>query len=406
MADYDDILVDAGYELYDYYDESVYGYEINFYAKGNVIIQYDYYPGDDYYAAGNEIYVSVLELSEEPGDEYSDAWPEDLIGAYFNGVSVPSVPNVTNYLVTDYMDFIGFVVIECLGDSNTEAAYAAALEAAGYTVQYDSDYEQYFAVEATNSVQVDFYYYGDVFTIILSEPVVSLPNEWPEDLISSYYGVSIPQPVDATILGVVDYYDYDETIVIEVEGDATTLEAYAEVLYAANYTIEEATNSSYGVACIRAINPDRTVRVDLMLSSTSIVIEIGHYSEQTETPDPSVDMRETIISEMCTSLYGSSEEKYYYDEDYDCYYTTAIFGDSFTASTTYSTLVTILPDELCYSYSEEPIVNSYNGQDEYMNIFCDEDYTVAVECICYYHSETYGYVAQISVYNFDDYFSE
>ena len=79
------------------------------------------------------------------------------------------------------MDFIGFIVIECLGDSNTEAAYVAALEAAGYTVQYDSDYEQYFAVEATNSVQVDFYYYGDVFTIILSEPIVSLPAEWPAE---------------------------------------------------------------------------------------------------------------------------------------------------------------------------------------------------------------------------------
>ena len=39
-----------------------------------------------------------------------------------------------------------------------------------------------------------------------------------------------------------------------------------------------------------------------MLSSSSVVIEIGHYSEQTETPDPTVDMRETILIELCMSL--------------------------------------------------------------------------------------------------------
>ena len=142
-----------------------------------------------------------------------------------------------------------------------------------------------------------------------------------------------------------------------------------------------------------------------MLTSTSVIIEIGHYSEQTETPDPTVDMRETILAELCMSLYGTSEGKYYFDEEYNCYYTTAIFGTQFTASTTYSTLLSILPSELCYAYSEEPIVDTYNGQDQYINVFFDADYTVAVECVCYYYSASYGYVAQISVYNFDDYFA-
>ena len=67
-------------------------------------------------------------------------------------------------------------------------------------------------------------------------------------------------------------------------------------------------------------------------------------------------------------------------------------------------LVSVLPEELCYAYAEEPIVDSYNGKDQYINIFVDADYTVAVECVCYYYSASYGYVAQISVYNFDDYF--
>ena len=52
-----------------------------------------------------------------------------------------------------------------------------------------------------------------------------------------------------------------------------------------------------------------------MLSSSSVVIEIGHYSEQTETPDPVADMRETIIAELCMSLYGTSDGKYYFDEE-------------------------------------------------------------------------------------------
>ena len=405
LSNYGDTLLDAGYELYDHYDADVYGYEIDFYTKGNVIIQYDYYPGDEDYAAGNEIYISLLELSVDPEDEYPDAWPETLINAYFNGVSVPSVPGVTNYLVSDYMDFIGFVAIECLAPSDAETTYTAALEEAGFTVAYDTSYEQYFAVEDTNSVQVDFYFYEGTFTIILSEPIVSLPAEWPADLISKYYGVSIPAPVDATISEVVDYYDYDQTIVVEVEGDETTLEAYLEVLAAANYTYELAQNTSYGVECIRAINQEQTVRLDLMLSSTSVVIEIGHYSEEVENPETPSDARVAIMEEMCMSLFGETEDSYFYDEDYGCYYTTAIFGTEFTASTTYSTLLTVLPNELCYAYSEEPIVDTYNDQDEYFNVFYDADYTVAMEVVCYYHSATYGYVAQISVYNFDDYFS-
>ena len=407
LVDYDDILLEAGYKLEEYYDADYYGYEIYFYSKGNVLIQYDYYPGDEEYAAGNEIYVTVLELEEEPepGDSYSDPWPTALIESYFNGVSVPSVPNVTNYLVTDYMDFVGLLAIECAASDGIEESYMAALEAEGFTVQYDSSYEQYSATEATNSVQVDFYCYEGAFTVILSEPVVALPSEWPEDLISSYYGVSIPQPLDATVKEVVDYYEYDETVVIEIEGDISTLEAYAIVLEAAGYSIEAAINTSYNAECIRAINPEKTVRVDLMLTSTSVIIEIGHYSEQTETPDPIADMRETVIAELCMSLYGASEGKYYFDEEYGCYYTTAIFGTQFDASTTYSTLLSILPSELCYAYSEDPIVDTYNDQDQYINVFFDADYTVAVECVCYFYSESYGYVAQISVYNFDDYFA-
>ena len=371
LVDYDDILLEAGYKLEEYYDADYYGYEIYFYSKGNVLIQYDYYPGDEEYAAGNEIYVTVLELEEEPepGDSYSDPWPTALIESYFNGVSVPSVPNVSNYLVTDYMDFVGLLAIECAASDGIEESYIAALEAEGFTVQYDSSYEQYCATEATNSVQVDFYCYEGAFTVVLSEPVVALPSEWPEDLISSYYGVSIPQPLDATVKEVVDYYEYDETVVIEIEGDISTLEAYAVVLEAAGYSIEAAINTSYNAECIRAINPEKTVRVDLMLTSTSVIIEIGHYSEQTETPDPVADMRETVIAELCMSLYGTSDGKYYFDEEYGCYYTTAVFGTQFTASTTYSTLLTVLPSELCYAYSEEPIVDTYNGQDQYINVF-------------------------------------
>ena len=123
------------------------------------------------------------------------------------------------------MDLVGLLAIECAASAGIEESYIAALEAEGFTVQYDSSYEQYYATEATNSVQVDFYSYGGAFTVILSEPVVALPLEWPEDLISDYYGVSIPQPLDATIKDVIDYYDYDETVVIEIEGDITTLEA-------------------------------------------------------------------------------------------------------------------------------------------------------------------------------------
>ena len=110
------------------------------------------------------------------------------------------------------------------------------------------------------------------------------------------------------------------------------------------------------------------------------------------------------------SVYRAIDESLHvldfdFDEEYGCYYTTAIFGTQFDASTTYSTLLSILPSELCYAYSEDPIVDTYNDQDQYINVFFDADYTVAVECVCYFYSESYGYVAQISVYNFDDYFA-
>ena len=412
LTDYDDILLDSGYEFYAEFDD--YGYDIFMYTKGNVIIQYDYYPGDDDYPAGNEIYVSLLELSETPDNpesEYPDAWPAELIESYFNGVYVPSVPNVTEYLVTDYMDFIGFIVVECAATSTMEEEYVNALREAGFTVEFDTEYGQYFAVESTNSVQVDLYTDGSVFTVILSEPVVELPAEWPEGLINEYYGVSIPAPENVNVLGVVDYYDYDQTIVIEIEGDETTLSAYAELLANANYTVATAENASYGVECIRAINEQQTVRVDLMLSSSSVVIEIGHYTVEDpeapvdpENPEAPAYNSQSIMEDICVSLFGDATDSYSYDEDYKCYVTTAIFGD-YDASTVYSYVSSILPEEIVYAYAEEPIVDSYNGYDEYYNVFFDEAQTVAVEVVCYYYSADYGYVAQICVYNFDDYFT-
>lgn len=406
LTGYKDILVDSGYELYEHYDEEVYGYEINFYSKGNVILQYDFYPGDAEYPAGNEIYISLLELPDAPGDEYPDAWPADLISAYFNGVSVPSVPGVTNYIVSDYMEYIGFIAIECPLEEGMEENYIAALEAAGFTVAYDEELGQHYAVESTNSVQVDLYGYEGVFTILLSKPIQSLPLEWPEDLIEEYYGFSVIKPENANVLNVYDYYSYDETVVIEIENEEGLLEAYLTALQEGNYEISMATNASFNVECIRAINPEKTIRIDIMMSTSGIIIEIGHYVEDTPVgPETPAYTRESILSEMCVSLFGTSEDSYFYDESIDCYYTTAIFGSTYDIETVYSYILTILPDAIVYAAVEEPIIDSYNGHDQYLNVFYDEAQTVAVEVICYYHSSTYGYVVQISVYDFADYFT-
>ena len=148
-----------------------------------------------------------------------------------------------------------------------------------------------------------------------------------------------------------------------------------------------------------------------MLSSSSVVIEIGHYTAEDpeapvdpENPEAPAYNSQSIMEDICVSLFEDATDAYSYDEDYKCYATTAIFGE-YDASTIYSYVSSILPEEIVYAYSEEPIVDSYNGHDEYFNVFFDEAQTVAVEVVCYYYSEQYGYVAQVCVYNFDDYFT-
>lgn len=157
IQNYGNVLKANGF-TYDFMDSS-YGYDAYYYTKGNIKVQYEYYPGDDEYYPGNEIYAWV---SDYPG--YSNTeWTDDIeaLMELFVGTVIPFVA-----LDTDTLTIEGaseYFWIYDLSSTNVLSNYGDTLEEAGYTyVSTDDTYGYDIVTYCKGDIYVDYSYYpGD-----------------------------------------------------------------------------------------------------------------------------------------------------------------------------------------------------------------------------------------------------
>lgn len=169
LTNYGNTLEANGYEFYS--SDNEYGYEINVYSKdtsnGTILVQYDFYPGDEEYAAGNEIYAWIDGGNQGGDDEggYDDiekststTFPSSAINAYINGVTSDQVPSFESSEYK-YYNYNGKFMVEGLVSSDITSSYKVACENAGYTVTEDEDaYGLYYvAINEDETLEIVFY---------------------------------------------------------------------------------------------------------------------------------------------------------------------------------------------------------------------------------------------------------
>ena len=166
-AQYASILSNAGFD--DDGSDDSYGYTIyNFSKLSNndelICVQFSYYPGDDEYEAGIDLYAWIY--SEGEGEAWMyESWPSAEIASFLNGLtSLPEVPG-TGF---DLYDYDGALFLYAETESNIESTYTNILVNAGWTVD-DSEYDTYgiIAISSSNDVEICFYYDFDYGYFIL-----------------------------------------------------------------------------------------------------------------------------------------------------------------------------------------------------------------------------------------------
>ena len=156
-AQYASILSNAGFD--DDGSDDSYGYTIyNFSKLSNndelICVQFSYYPGDDEYEAGMDLYAWIY--SEGEGEAWMyESWPSAEIASFLSGLtSLPEVPG-TGF---DLYDYDGALFLYAETESNIESTYTNILVNAGWTVD-DSEYDTYgiIAISSSNDVEICFY---------------------------------------------------------------------------------------------------------------------------------------------------------------------------------------------------------------------------------------------------------
>ncbi len=166
-----DILEAAGWEIY--YEEDIY---FDFDSPlGEIILSGEVYEGDEIFPEATYFYITVAggEDGGDEGGEYESTigWPESFVNDYLDSYEVTSsVPKLEltgevlyatfndDYYFDDVYEYISLFLV----DEDVLESYKALLNAAGYTVQDDSEYEDAFqAYDANFELMIDFYYYSD-----------------------------------------------------------------------------------------------------------------------------------------------------------------------------------------------------------------------------------------------------
>lgn len=151
IHDYANILEQNGYEVvYTYEDDGFYEYGLQLSDISTLFV--DIYEDE---TRGTCVDAYIYELETE--------WPADLIQEFLDYYSVtdevPAYTAANTYEVYDLYWEYGLYAVYCYTDeTDPVATYTSVLEQTGLTVEYDTDYELYYALSASGTLEIDFYH--------------------------------------------------------------------------------------------------------------------------------------------------------------------------------------------------------------------------------------------------------
>ncbi len=142
-----------------------------------IYVQFGYYPGDNDYEAGFDLYTWIYSESDyDYGDDDFDyetytSWPEEDLNSFLNGATeVPAVEGTEFIAYIEIYEGVDYFCIwASVNDSDIENTYTATLTAAGWEID-DSEYEEYglFATSPNEDILLQYYYYDELFIIYIS----------------------------------------------------------------------------------------------------------------------------------------------------------------------------------------------------------------------------------------------
>lgn len=211
VSNYGSILEEAGFTADGSETDTEYGYTVYYYVKGNIVVQYDYFPGYGEYVAGNEIFTWIEggtsggDQEDVPQTSLTD-WPDEVkeeLNTRF-GTVIPFVALAENFTYAyDEENEMYSIYDETLTDFVSD--YASVLEEDGFELaefNQDYGYDIYVYFKSLNAdynlvvqfyfmPQNDYYNAGNEIDIYLShKPVESA--EWPLEAIKEV----VPNYVD------------------------------------------------------------------------------------------------------------------------------------------------------------------------------------------------------------------
>lgn len=231
LENYGETLLANGYQYNSVDTEE--GYNIYFYTKGNIVVQYDFYPGDDTYQSGNEIYAWLEGNGgggEDAGQTTLTAWPSELETMLTNtvGTTIPFVALAANFAYEMYDDETVYIYDETSTDYLSQ--YGNTLTSNGFTLAATDDsygYDIFVYQKAVNedynlTVQYDFYpgstsyAAGNEIYVYLTQIIKEMKTDvWPAEeitnLLDSNCKVTVPS---FTVDGSYTYYYYEGSLVI------------------------------------------------------------------------------------------------------------------------------------------------------------------------------------------------
>lgn len=246
LGDYGHALLDAGFTL-DGIDNSQ-GYEIATYSKvldetNKLVVEIDFYPGDDTYYPGNEIYAYIDDGTTSGVQTTDTSWPEDLSNAMIAmyGEELPFIALDAAY----YYKFDETTKKLLIGDDTetnylTQENYGQSLLDAGFTLEELDNSQGYDVITYTKALDENYqlivttdFYPGDETTPSGNEiyayvdeiihPVTS--TTWPSEQIDTLLGATYNIP-SFIVNGDYTYYTYAGGLYITGVVDVDITEAY------------------------------------------------------------------------------------------------------------------------------------------------------------------------------------
>jgi len=243
----------------------------------------------------------------------SYSWPTSVTTAFTeNGIDPSEVPAFTpagNTITVDTSAVSQYGVVIEFSKAFTPTEYQSILKNNGFTCEYDSDEEWYWAENASaTTIQGIGFYSEDGYNNIQVFPVVEMATEWPtSEVATAVASLGCTETVPAITSGtgylVSDYSDYG-FVFIMVTG-ATSAE-YNSVMEAASWTTEYDSDEEMYVG----ISPNQTLEIYAYDYEEELVIQVQAYEsgsgDDDDDDDDTAEGAEAFIKALATAWFGSA----------------------------------------------------------------------------------------------------